>query len=291
MPLYSPPGTLGVTTATSLALGGATIGTNALAVTGTQTNVAAANTNALFAVSSGATGISQIILQNLTASGTQIAGIGFQVSTTGEALGAVPKAGIFLVRNAGNGGGYFYMAANGAADSAAVSAADAFLSFYAVSGGYTQILKNGLGLGGAYNTLSPTLLTSPGAATFQFGAADAAVAVAQTLRVQSVVAGTAAANGANFTIIGSLPTGTGTSGDIIFKTGVKTGSGTTQGTPTTALTIKGETQAVTIASGKALVLGNAATTGLVAGVEAALTNATIVITDAAGQAYRIPCII
>lgn len=87
-----------------------------------------------------------------------------------------------------------------------------------------------------------TFLTRPAAATIQFGAADAAVAIAQTTRVQNVVAGTAAANGANWTMIGSLPTGTGTSGDIIFQTGVKTGSGTTQGTPTTAFTLKGETQ-------------------------------------------------
>lgn len=34
-----------------------------------------------------------------------------------------------------------------------------------------------------------------------------------------------------------------------------------------------------------------ATTGLVAGVLAATTNASIVITDASGQAYRVPCII
>lgn len=123
------------------------------------------------------------------------------------------------------------------------------------------------------------------------GGTDAAIPTAQTLRVQSVVAGTAAANGANWTLIGSLPTGTGTSGDIIIQTGVKTGSGTTQGTPTTALTIKGETQAITIASGKALVLGNNATTGLGAGILAALTNASIVISDGTTQAYRIPCII
>jgi len=40
-----------------------------------------------------------------------------------------------------------------------------------------------------------------------------------------------------------------------------------------------------------LVLGNAAVTGLVAGAEAALTNATITLTDSTGQVYRIPCII
>lgn len=87
-------------------------------------------------------------------------------------------------------------------------------------------------------------LTSPAGGSIQLGIADAAVPVAQTLRVQSVVAGTAAANGANWTLIGSLPTGTGTSGDIIIQTGVKTGSGTTQGTATTAITVKGETQEV-----------------------------------------------
>lgn len=48
---------------------------------------------------------------------------------------------------------------------------------------------------------------------------------------------------------------------------------------------------VTVASGKVLTLGNAAVTGLTAGVLAALTNATVVITDSTGQAYRIPCII
>jgi hypothetical protein len=37
--------------------------------------------------------------------------------------------------------------------------------------------------------------------------------------------------------------------------------------------------------------GTNATTGLVAGVLAASTNASIVVTDAAGQVYRIPCII
>lgn len=49
--------------------------------------------------------------------------------------------------------------------------------------------------------------------------------------------------------------------------------------------------AISIASGVAFQLGNAATTGLTAGVLAALTNATIVIKDSGGQSYRIPCII
>lgn len=48
---------------------------------------------------------------------------------------------------------------------------------------------------------------------------------------------------------------------------------------------------ITIGSGAALKLGNAATTGLTPGVLAATTNASIVLTDSNGQAYRIPCII
>lgn len=55
-----------------------------------------------------------------------------------------------------------------------------------------------------------------------------------------------------------------------------------------ALTVSG---GATIASGQALKLGNAATTGLSAGALAATTNASITITDSAGQVYRIPCII
>lgn len=226
--------TLGVAVATSLALGGATIGTDALGVTGSA-----------------------------TIGGTVI-------GSTGK-ITLPSTIGLAFSNNAG----LFYVAGTGI-----LSVADS------TNSSYQKFNALGFGFSG-----SQAQFTSPTTASIQQGALDAAVAVAQTLRVQSVVAGTAAANGANWTLIGSLPTGTGTSGDIIFQTGVKTGSGTTQGTATTALTIKGETQAVTIASGKSLVLGNAATTGLAAGVLAATTNATVVITDSAGQAYRIPCII
>jgi len=48
---------------------------------------------------------------------------------------------------------------------------------------------------------------------------------------------------------------------------------------------------ITVGSGQALKLGNAATTGLSAGAVAALTNATLTLTDSTGQVYRIPCII
>jgi len=75
-----------------------------------------------------------------------------------------------------------------------------------------------------------TFLTRSAAATIQFGAADAAAPVAQTLQVQSVVGGTSDTAGAAFTIQGSRGTGTGAGGSIIFKTAPAGSSGTSQNT-------------------------------------------------------------
>lgn len=49
--------------------------------------------------------------------------------------------------------------------------------------------------------------------------------------------------------------------------------------------------ALTVNTGGALKLGNAAVTGLIAGALAALTTASITIQDSTGTTYRIPCII
>lgn len=75
-------------------------------------------------------------------------------------------------------------------------------------------------------------------------------------------------------------------------TGITYPAASTLGLATDNVTrFKVSNTAATITSGISLVLGNAATTGLAAGILAATTNATIVITDSTGQAYRIPCII
>lgn len=66
------------------------------------------------------------------------------------------------------------------------------------------------------------------AATLQHGAADAASPVAQTIRFQSVVAGTSNTAGANATIQGSAGTGTGVGGDIVLAVALPGSSGTTQ---------------------------------------------------------------
>ena len=75
-----------------------------------------------------------------------------------------------------------------------------------------------------------TILTRRGAANFRFGASDAASPVAQTLSVQSVVAGTANTAGVDFTITGSQGTGTGIGGSLIFQAAPAGSTGTTQNT-------------------------------------------------------------
>lgn len=88
-----------------------------------------------------------------------------------------------------------------------------------------------------------TIITSPASATVQYGAIDGVAPVAQIIKFQSG-SGTNIV-GQNTTITGSLSTGTGTDGDIIFQTGIKNGgSNAIPATATTALTIKGETQEV-----------------------------------------------
>lgn len=97
-----------------------------------------------------------------------------------------------------------------------------------------------LGLGGTL--FSPTgLLTSPGAGIIQHGFTDAAAPVAQTIQVQSVVAGNANTAGATFTIAGSKSNGSG-GGDLVLQTTLSSAASGTQNTLATALTLKGGTQ-------------------------------------------------
>jgi len=74
-------------------------------------------------------------------------------------------------------------------------------------------------------------------ASLQLGAPDAAAPVAQTLGVQSVVAGTTDTAGAALTIQGSRGTGTGAGGSIIFQVAPAGLTGSTQNALATALSI------------------------------------------------------
>lgn len=94
----------------------------------------------------------------------------------------------------------------------------------------------------SFSTTPDVFLSRKAAATLQFGNADAATSVAQTISFQGIVAGTSNISGSNATIVGSLSTGSGTSGDIIFQTGGTGAGAAVQNTATTAFTIKGATQ-------------------------------------------------
>lgn len=136
---------------------------------------------------------------------------------------------------------------------------------------------------GASTFVSERLRILGSAATFNFGGPDAAAPGAVTETTQSVLAGTSNTGGANRTWTGSLGTGTFASGgDLIFQTSASGAAATVQNTATTALTIKGATQTVQIASGKALQLGNAYTAGV------PVVTGYLSITDSTGTVYKFP---
>ena len=74
-------------------------------------------------------------------------------------------------------------------------------------------------------------------ADFHLGLADAASPVAQTISVQSVVAGTSNTAGANLSINGSQGTGTGVGGSLLLRTAPAGSSGTAQNALVTAVAI------------------------------------------------------
>ena len=74
-------------------------------------------------------------------------------------------------------------------------------------------------------------------ADFHLGLADAASPVAQTISVQSVVAGTSNTAGANLNINGSQGTGTGAGGSLLLRTAPAGSSGTAQNALVTAVAI------------------------------------------------------
>jgi hypothetical protein len=82
-----------------------------------------------------------------------------------------------------------------------------------------------------------TFLAWPAAATFQFGGADAAAPVAQTMEVQNVLAGTSNTAGANLTIKGSAGTGNAKGGHILLQVTEAGASGTAQNGYTTFMDV------------------------------------------------------
>jgi hypothetical protein len=144
--------------------------------------------------------------------------------------------------------------------------------------------------GTAINTGTDLTLRRSGAANLAFGAADAAAPVAQTLSVQSVVAGTTNTAGANLTITGSQGTGTGAGGSIIFQVAPAGSSGSAQNALATALTID-STKLATFADAVRTSAPSGGTAanwklGTVATVTPTLQNRTIEV-DIGGTIYYI----
>lgn len=100
--------------------------------------------------------------------------------------------------------------------------------------------------GGSYQFSGRGILTSPAANTIQIGPADAASPSAQKVSFQSVSSGASNTSGQNGSIVGSLSTGIGTSGDVCVQTGGTGAGATTPNTAVTGLCVKGATQLVTL---------------------------------------------
>jgi hypothetical protein len=93
--------------------------------------------------------------------------------------------------------------------------------------------------GSTFGIAGDTFLSRRGAANWNLGAADAASPVAQTLTVQGARGGTDTnVAGVTETFQGSLGTGTGASGPIVFKAGTPQTTGTAQHVANTVLTLQ-----------------------------------------------------
>lgn len=118
-----------------------------------------------------------------------------------------------------------------------MQSAPAFYVYSAATRVFGVLPDNTLRLGAS----SDLILRRSAAANLAFGAADAASPVAQTLSVQSVVAGTTNTAGATWTHKGSASTGTGVGGALDFQVTPAGSSGSSQNTFVSAFKINGDT--------------------------------------------------
>lgn len=204
----------------------------ALSASQTWNNVATTFTGMLLNVTrtSAATASAEFRIQN---AGTDVVRIGNMGGVPGVILGSGTSSTILQIDynsgtaelTTGASGVFRFGASNG----------DMFYS----SIGYLGPVGTGaaLTIAPSFGATKDLFMTRRGAANWSLGAADAATAVAQTLSTQSIVAGTSDTNGQDFSITGSTSTGTGTQGNILFKTGFATTTGSTVNTAATILTL------------------------------------------------------
>lgn len=145
----------------------------------------------------------------------------------------------------------------------------------------STILDYGSAAASTFTSLGPTL---------RLGSTDANPPIAQTLQVQGASGSNISA--VNTTIIGSLSTGSGTSGDIIFQTGGTGAGAAVQNTATTALTIKGATQQCIFAGAIRINAAPTAVTHTVT-ITSAADSATnfghVMAFNFNGTTYYVPC--
>lgn len=202
-------------------IGGATLGTNALAVTGTVT-INGGNglgTSSALVVNGGAT----LGVINLTSNGRS----GFL---------NVDGAGSFGVSFGSTGADVTSLVYSGTGK-AAIYSSGLMMSSTSLFGFSSSSSINN-------SSVISTILSQKAAATLQHGAADAATSVPQIETYQGIAPGTSNTSASNTTIIASLSTGSGTSGDYTIQTGGTGAGATVQNTAVNALIIKGGTQQV-----------------------------------------------
>lgn len=247
---------LGVAAGTSLALGGATIGADALGITGTTTlssllTIAQANANTGVLSSTGfsLTGSSTVTMLNYagTWNTSGASPIAFLLSMTNTAAAGTP---LLMDLRAGAAGATseFSVTSAGVVTIASSLTASSSLTAGASSTigwtGRTKLSTSANGMISVQNSAGtnsfllscPTVTATP---TFQLGDLDAAAPVAQIVRSQGSRGGTDSnVGGAQLTIETGLGTGTGAIAQILFRVPILAASGTTAQTYGTAVTIK-----------------------------------------------------
>lgn len=226
----------GAVTAGTIAVGGATIGTDVLAWTGTATGSGRLSAGGITNTGNGAASVASLLLN-----GTLFTG-GGGTATFPQIF--VQPTGTTAATTFSTGGTIF--GAN------AVSGFGGnFLDFHVAGGASVFSVSSGGSFGFAGN-MSPAAgsviqwsgrgtLTSPAAGSLQTGGVDTdtnASIVAQTARSQGALAGgTADQAGKNWTFIASPGKGTGAGGQFIFQTTPAGSTGTTVNAVATGLTI------------------------------------------------------
>ena len=259
LPLVTP--SFGASAATSFALGGATIGTNAVAVSGTSDLLPPVNGVALTISNQTHTAVTRSlsITQTQNSTGTNT-GVIFANLIPGAAVPAttsllldlqydsgskfkVDRAGLLTTSNISVGVGSV-TAGNFVGASVGAFYWTSRSVFRSAADGSITISNNG--------ETNNFVLSAPAAAAtpvIQLGALDVAAPIAQIIRGQSVVAGTTNTAGTNITWQAPAGTGTGAGGSHIFQVAPAGGTGTAQNAWAAALTLT---------STGSIILGNAA---------------------------------